>query len=84
MAMTMPKVIAPTISSVWIARVMPETMKLLRKSSTALMSGMPGTRKSAQEISGYQFIVPVRNCVAQANIVVANEVMAMTAYVLKA
>ena len=48
------------------------------------MSGMPGTRKSVQDISGYQFIEPVRNCVAQANIVVANEVMAMTAYVLNA
>ena len=82
--MTMPNVIAPTISRVWMARVMPETMKLLRKSSTALMSGMPGTRKSVQEIRGYQFMEPVRNCVAQANIVVANEVMAMTAYVLNA
>ena len=64
MATTMPKVIAPTISSVWMARVMPETMKLLRKSSTALMSGMPGTIKSVQAIIGYQGVAePEKNWV---------------------
>ncbi len=52
MAMMIPKVILPIIKSAFMARIVPPMIKLFSQSSTALMSGMPGTIKSEQAMTG--------------------------------